>query len=70
MNLIEALKKKKEKILSTWIERTLDSYISSGFFKRSQDKFANPVGANIREGLTRLYNLLVQGADQQEWKRL
>jgi hypothetical protein len=67
MNLIEALKKKKEKILSTWIERTLDSYISSGFFKRSQDKFANPVGANIKEGLTRLYNLLVNGADQQEY---
>ena len=67
MELIKALKKKKEKILSVWIERTLDSYISSGFFKRSRDKFANPVGANIKEGLTRLYNLLVQGADQQEY---
>jgi len=67
MNLIEALKKKKEKILSTWVERTLDSYISSGFFKRSKDKFANPVGANIREGLTKLYNLIVKGADPQEY---
>jgi len=67
MNLIEALKKKKEKILSTWIERTLDTYISSGFFKRSTDKFANPVGANVREGLTRLYNLIIKGADPQEY---
>jgi hypothetical protein len=67
MNLIEALKKKKEKILSTWIERTLDSYISSGFFKRSKDKFANPVGANVREGLTKLYNLIIKGVDPQEY---
>ena len=67
MNLIEALKKKKEKILSIWIERTLDSYTSSGFFKRSKDRFANPVGANIKEGLTQLFNLLVKGADPQEY---
>lgn len=67
MNLIEALKNKKEKILSIWIERTLDSYLSSGFFKRSKDRFANPVGANIKEGLTQMYNLIVKGADQQEY---
>ena len=67
MNLIEALKNKKEKILSTWIERTLDSYTSSGFFKSSKDRFANPVGANIKEGLTRLYNLIVKGAAPQEY---
>ncbi len=61
MKLPDALKNKKEKILSLWVERTLDSYISSGFFKSSKDKFANPVGANIREGLTRLFSSLVQG---------
>lgn len=67
MNLLEALKNKKEKILSTWVERTLDSYTSSGFFKRSKDRFANPVGANIKEGLTQLYNLLLKGADPAEY---
>ena len=67
MNLTEALKKKKKTILSTWVERTLDTYISSGFFKRSTDKFANPVGANVREGLTSLYNLIIDGADPQKY---
>ena len=67
MNLIEALKNKKEKILSAWVERTLDSYAAPGFFKRSKDKFANPVGANIKEGLTKLYNLLLKGADPEEF---
>ena len=67
MNLIEALKNKKEKILSVWIERTLDSYVSPGFFKSSKDKFANPVGANIKEGLTKLYNLLLNGAAPDEF---
>lgn len=66
MNLREALDKKKEMILSLWIERTLDTYISSGFFKRSKDQFANPVGANIRKGLTRLYELLISGAAVEE----
>ncbi len=66
MNLIEALQKKKKEILDTWVERTLDSYTSSGFFKRSKDQFANPVGANIREGLSRLYDLLLAKAGQEE----
>jgi len=66
MQLIEALKKKKKEVLSTWVDRTLDSYVSSGFFKRAQDKFANPVGANIREGLSKLYDLLLSRADQKE----
>ncbi len=67
MNLIEALQNKKDKVLSLWIERTLDSYISSGFFKQSKDKFANPVGANIKEGLTQIFDNLVTSADPQEY---
>lgn len=66
MKLSVALKNKKEKILAIWVERTLDSYISSGFFKKSRDKFANPVGENIREGLHTLYDMLIAGAAQQE----
>ncbi len=66
MQLIEALKKKKKEILSTWVDRTLDSYTSSGFFKKSRDRFANPVGANIREGLSKLYDLLIGKADRKE----
>ena len=61
MNLHKALRAQREKIVSLWVDRTLDSYISSGFFKTSRDRFANPVGANIREGLGRLYDQLLEG---------
>ncbi|WP_457573153.1 RsbRD N-terminal domain-containing protein [Desulfolithobacter sp.] len=67
MQLAEALNIKKEKILSTWIDRVLDSYASPGFFKSSRDAFANPVGVNIRDGLTRLFELLTAGASQDEY---
>jgi hypothetical protein len=69
MKLVEALKAKREKILSTWIDRTLDSYTSSGFFKKAKDKFANPVGGNIKEGLSALFDLLCSGAKEGEYTK-
>jgi len=68
MKLSEALQRKKDKILSVWIERTLDSYSSSGFFKQSRDQIANPVGANIRDGLTKLLELLLADAAIEEFR--
>jgi hypothetical protein len=65
MDLNEALANKRKEILALWIERTLDSYTSSGFFKRAKDPFANPVGVNITNGLTALFDLLLANADQQ-----
>ncbi|MDD2464990.1 MAG: RsbRD N-terminal domain-containing protein [Desulfobulbus sp.] len=61
MELKEALAGKKKAILALWIERTLDSYISPGFFKKSTDPFANPVGSNISKGLTQIFEGLVEG---------
>lgn len=67
MQLAEALKQKKDKILSLWIERTLDSYASPGFFKKAKDRFANPVGANIKEGLTKLFDLLAAQGKEEDF---
>ena len=67
MKLSEILLDKKDKILSVWINRTLDSYSSSGFFKKASDHFANPIGANIKEGLTTIFKLLAAGADIDEY---
>lgn len=67
MDLTEALSNKKKEILDLWIERTLDSYISSGFFKKSTDQFANPVGVNIANGLTALFGLLQNNADPKAY---
>jgi len=66
-SLSEALKRSEEKILSLWTERTLDTYESSSFFKKSQDRFANPVGMNIREGLAQLFQLIADGAEAQKF---
>ncbi|WP_420209002.1 RsbRD N-terminal domain-containing protein [Candidatus Electronema sp. JC] len=68
-SLNEALKRNEEKILALWTERTLDTYESSSFFKKSQDRFANPVGMNIREGLTALFRLLVEGAGAEQFAK-
>jgi len=67
MELIEALSNKKKEILSLWIERTLDSYTAPGFFKKSKDPFANPVGVNIANGFTALLELLLNNAEQQAY---
>lgn len=67
MDLLEALKKKEKKIVDIWVERTLDSYLSADFFKQSTNQFDNPVGANIRAGLTEIFQLLLAEADQQDF---
>ena len=50
-----------------WIERTLESYASSNFFKKSVDTIANPIGTNIRDGLTNILDLLLSGAKPDEY---
>lgn len=62
MELKKALTDKKKDIVALWIERTLDSYISPGFFKKATDPFANPVGSSITTGLTRLFDALLEGS--------
>ena len=67
MNLTETLQDKKKQIQAIWVDRTLDSYTSSGFFKKSLDNIANPIGSNIREGLEKILDLLIQGAEPGEY---
>ncbi|WP_446010063.1 RsbRD N-terminal domain-containing protein [Candidatus Electrothrix sp.] len=67
MTLLELLKNKEKKIIDVWVERALDSYISSNFFKQTEDQFANPVGVNIRTGLTRIFQLILSEAEQQDF---
>lgn len=67
MKLSDALQEKKKKILSVWIARTLDTYTSSAFFKQSRDQIANPIGSNIRDGLTGVLELLLSGSGSEEF---
>lgn len=65
MDLAEGFRNHREKITNKWVEYTLSTYISSGFFVKERDKFANPVGGNIREALVRLLPLLIEGAARE-----
>ncbi len=67
MDLAEGFRNHSEKIIDKWVEYALSTYISSGFFVKERDQFANPVGGNIREALNRLFPLLVRGSDPKEF---
>lgn len=66
MDLDEAFRNHKEKIVARWVEYTLATYTSSGFFLKERDRFANPIGGNVREALGRLFTLLTRGSDVKE----
>jgi hypothetical protein len=67
MDLAEGFRNHREKIVNKWVEYTLSTYASSGFFIKERDTFANPVGGNIRQALGDLFLLLSKGADSKEF---
>jgi hypothetical protein len=66
MNLETLLAPKKKALTQKWITQVLDSYGSPEFFKRQKDRFANPIGATISEGLQDLYGILLEERDLRE----
>ena len=63
--LARILADRQKQILAVWVARTLHSYNSSDFFINSQDRFANPVGMLIRDGLTKVFELLRTEAEAE-----
>ena len=65
MNLEKLLSIKKNAILERWFHLIVDTYPSdtSRFLKKEKDRFANPVGNTISEGIDALYEGLFKGAD-------
>ncbi|MDO5674855.1 MAG: RsbRD N-terminal domain-containing protein [bacterium] len=68
-DLAKAIAAKQKQILDIWLERTLNSYRSPGFFIKSQDLFANPVGMQVRSGLAAVFELLCEEANQEAFAR-
>lgn len=58
MKLNELLLEKREAVINAWVDQVLDTYESAGFLKKQQDRFANPIGANTRECLHRIFLVL------------
>jgi hypothetical protein len=67
MELDEAFRYYREKIVNQWVDYLLSTYESSGFFQRERDLFANPVGGNTRQSLSKLFVLLSVNADNHEF---
>jgi hypothetical protein len=68
MDLAEAFRNYREKIVNRWIEYTLSTYNSTEFLSKEKNKFANPIGAAVSESLDRLFVVLSTGGDPEEIK--
>jgi hypothetical protein len=54
---------RKREIVGKWVDLILGTYESAEFFKTQKDQIANPVGANVAEGLRKIFDLLLEEAD-------
>lgn len=66
MDLAEAFRNYKKKIVTQWVDYTLSTYKSSKFFRKEGDRFANPVGGVTKEALEALFLLLVKNAEPEQ----
>jgi hypothetical protein len=62
------LKTKKKAILQDWLERTIATYPeeSHPFLLKKHDRFANPIGSNIAEGLEGIFDGLLHDMSPDE----
>ena len=66
MSIETLLAEKKKAIVQKWIDQVLDSYGASSFFKKQKDRFANPIGSTISDGLQKLYAVLLEDRELGE----
>lgn len=69
MNAISA--KSRKRIGEVWLERTLRAYSPeyARFVMGNQDPFANPVAGILRDGLSELFEALLDDADLERCRR-
>ncbi len=70
MALKEILKDKKGKIQKKWYQLILETYPpeAAAFFKRNRDRFENPVGAHIGEGIEGILAQLLGETEEDQLK--
>ncbi len=62
MTLQDLLVKHKDNLINQWFELVLETYPEDGrdFFRKQKNRFANPLGCNIREGISGLFEAIVE----------
>lgn len=65
MSLKNILSEKKDVLLASWFDRILDTYPpdTAKFLKNQKDRFANPVGQTIHEGIEGIFQELLDGGE-------
>jgi hypothetical protein len=65
MKLTDLLIQKKSRIVDGWLQVTYQSYAAEAaiFLKKEKDRFDNPVGASISQGIKGLYDALLDEMD-------
>ena len=68
MKLRELLLEKKSQIVKKWFEAIIENYPadSSNFFKNQKDRFLNPVGHTISEGIQNVFDEFLQDPDSEK----
>ncbi len=69
MSLRGLLEENKSSIVKKWVHATFESYPSdsSNFFLKQQDRFLNPVGHTISEGIRGIFTELVENAEPEKF---
>ncbi len=68
MNLLSLLSERKASLADRWLHRLFESYPpqTAIFLKKEKDRFDNPVGYQLAEGLGHILETLIQERDQDE----
>ena len=67
IDLAEAFRCHREKIVERWVKYALSGYQAPDFFLREGDPFANPIGGAIRQTFDQLLPLLAQKPERQKF---
>ena len=68
LSISDLLSQKRKNLLNKWFEATISSYPpeTARFLRREKDRFANPVGRTILEGLEPILDGLIKGRAPEE----
>jgi hypothetical protein len=68
MKLRELLLEKKSRIVKRWFDAIIENYPadSSNFLKNQRDRFQNPVGNTISEGIQNIFEEFLQDPDSEK----
>ena len=68
MNLKALMSEKKAAIVKKWFDLIIDNYPAdaSNFFKKQKNRFSNPVGHTISQGIDGLFDEILHGIDSEK----